>query len=146
MSGANAVPGSGTPWPSFKYVPVRGLMDRHISRWLRTQRKNMRGFFASQGLTVFVDRMDRIRKSNKSMLEKNQMFQGVLNEYSKLVSPGAPPAAAAEAGDPQVPGGAAVAVQPADPVAADASGAREDDGAGVQELASDDGVGLVVEE
>jgi hypothetical protein len=134
-------------WPGFGYVQVPGLANRLISRWLRTQRKNMRRFFVERGLIDLADRMDRIRKSNKGMMEKNRAFQKVLDDYAKLANPaGATPVAAVEASDQQVPGDTAVAVQPAGLVAADSSGSREDDGAGVQELASDDGVGLVVEE
>src|ERR1700677_1313949 len=74
-------------WAEFGYEPVRGLMNRHISRHLRTQRKNMRRFFEERGLFTLVERMNQIRKSRQGMLEKNRMFQGVLNEYQKLVTP-----------------------------------------------------------
>jgi hypothetical protein len=135
MSGANAVPGSGTPWPGFKYVPVRGLMDRHISRWLRTQRKNMRGFFASQGLTDLVLRMDAIKRSNAGMMEKNRRFQEILNEYSRRATP----QPAAQTADPQAEGSPGVAVHApgaatgAEPVVGAGSG--PDAGSGVPGVA-----------
>ena len=74
-------------WPSFGYEPVPGLANRHISRYLRTQRKNMRRFFAERGLYVLLDRMDQIRNSRQGMLAKNRMFQEVLNSYAKLTTP-----------------------------------------------------------
>jgi hypothetical protein len=74
-------------WAEFGYVPVRGLANRHISRYLRTQRKNMRRFFQERGLYTLLDRMNQIRRSRQGMLAKNLMFQEVLNEYSKLVTP-----------------------------------------------------------
>ena len=75
------------PWSGFKYEPVRGLRDRLISRYLRGQRKNMRRFFTERGLLEFTDRMDRIRKSRQGVMAKNRMFQGVLDDYAKLVNP-----------------------------------------------------------
>src|SRR5208337_747150 len=74
-------------WPGFNYEPVPGLMNRHISRYLRTQRKNMLRFFQERGLYVLADRMSQIRKSKQGMMAKNRMFQEVLNDYSKLVTP-----------------------------------------------------------
>jgi hypothetical protein len=97
-----------TRWPTFKYEPVPGLANRHISRYLRTQRKSMRRFFAERGLYVFLDRMDQIRKSRQGMMAKNRMFQKVLNDYSKLVtptvSPSVPGSVLPEANDTQGPG------------------------------------------
>ena len=74
-------------WAEFGYEPVRGLTNRLISRYLRTQRKNMRRFFEERGLFTFADRMNQIRKSRQGMLEKNRMFQQVLNSYAKLSQP-----------------------------------------------------------
>lgn len=81
-----------TRWPTFKYEPVPGLANRHISRYLRTQRKNMRRLFEERGLYVFADRMNQIRKSRQGMIAKNRMFQEVLNDYAKLTTPTAAPA------------------------------------------------------
>jgi hypothetical protein len=69
-------------WAKFGYEPVRGLANRHISRYLRTQRKNMRRFFQERGLYTLLDRMNQIRKSKQGMIPKNQMFQEVLNSYA----------------------------------------------------------------
>jgi len=75
-------------WPSFPhYVQVPGLANRIIARYLRTQRKNMRRFFAERGLFALADRMSQIRKSKQGMMAKNKMFQGVLDDYSRLVNP-----------------------------------------------------------
>jgi hypothetical protein len=79
-----------TRWTSFGYIQVPGLANRLISRYLRTQRKNMRRFFQERGMYVLADRMNQIRKSRQGMLAKNQMFQQVLNEYSKLVTSSVP--------------------------------------------------------
>ncbi len=74
-------------WPGFGYEPVRGLANRHISRYLRTQRKNMRRFFQERGLFALADRMDQIRNSRQGMLAKNRMFQEVLDLYAQQSMP-----------------------------------------------------------
>lgn len=74
-------------WAEFGYEQVRGLANRHISRYLRTQRKNMRRFFQERGLYTLAERMNQIRSSRQGMLAKNLMFQAVLNDYAKLSSP-----------------------------------------------------------
>jgi hypothetical protein len=76
-----------TRWPTFGYVQVPGLANRLISRYLRTQRKNMLRFFQERGLYALADRMKQIRNSRQGMLAKNRYFQEVLNEYSKLANP-----------------------------------------------------------
>jgi hypothetical protein len=100
-------------WPGFKYEQVPGLANRLISRYLRTQRKNMRRFFEERGLYTLLDRMNQIRKSRQGMLAKNRIFQDVLNEYSKLVNP------SVTNSDPTTPAGVPnVVVQPETPVIA----------------------------
>jgi hypothetical protein len=74
-------------WAEFKYEPVGPIIMKLMGRYLRTQRKNMRRFFAERGLYTLADRMSQIRKSRQGMLAKNRMFQEVLNEYSKLANP-----------------------------------------------------------
>jgi hypothetical protein len=74
-------------WPSFGYIQVPGLANRLISRYLRTQRKNMLRFFQERGLYALAERMKQIRNSRQGMLAKNRYFQQVLNEYSKLATP-----------------------------------------------------------
>ena len=76
-----------TPFFSMGYEPVPGLMNRLISRYLRTQRKNMLRFFQERNMFALADRMNQIRKSRQPMLAKNRMFQEVLNEYSRLANP-----------------------------------------------------------
>ena len=76
-----------TRWPSFGYVQVPGLANRLISRYLRTQRKNMLRFFQDRGLYTLANRMRQIRNSKQGMLAKNRMFQNVLTEYAKLTNP-----------------------------------------------------------
>src|SRR5271155_2578785 len=75
-----------TPFASMGYQPVGAVMNKLIARYLRTQRKNMRRFFAERGLYVLLDRMNQIRNSRQGMLAKNRYFQECLNEYSKLVT------------------------------------------------------------
>jgi hypothetical protein len=75
-----------TRWPSFGYVQVPGLANRLISRYLRTQRKNMLRFFQDRGLYTLANRMKQIRNSKQGMLAKNRYFQEVLNEYAKLTN------------------------------------------------------------
>lgn len=74
-------------WAEFGYEQVRGLANRHISRYLRTQRKNMRRFFQERGLYTLAERMNQIRNSRQGMLAKNLMFQQVLDSYAKLTTP-----------------------------------------------------------
>ena len=132
------------PWSGFKYEQVPGLANRHIARWLRYQRRNMLRFFLANNLTDLADRLSRIRKSNKGMMEKNRAFQKVLDDYSKLVNPGAAPVAAAEADAVQVQGNGGVGVLRDADAPADADGGRGDDGSGVPGVEAQDGV--VVEE
>jgi hypothetical protein len=70
------------PWSGFKYQPVRGLTDRRIARYLRTQRKNMRRFFAERGMFDELEQMERIRKSRQGTVAKNEMFREVLDQYA----------------------------------------------------------------
>jgi hypothetical protein len=132
-------------WPGFKYVPVRGLMNRHISRYLRIQRKNMRRFFNERGFSHLAMRLDQIRKSRQGMLAKNRMFQEVLNEYAKAMAPpgaAAVPVPAPEAGDPKDAGSTALDMQPAPDVGARiTSGPRDDAGAGISIVGEEDGGG-----
>jgi len=151
------------PWSGFKYEPVRGLRDRLISRYLRGQRKNMRRFFTERGLLEFTDRMDRIRKSRQGMIAKNRMFQGVLDDYAKLVNPqpvsegsgeGTPSPSATEATPVDANPNADVGVhdQVGRPVeghghAVEADRVRPDTGGSVPSVApSDSGAGFVIEE
>lgn len=136
-------------WPGFKYEPVRGLMGRHISRYLRIQRKNMRRFFTERGMFDLAERLNVIRKdSAMGMLEKNRKFQEILNEYSQRTAPQPATKAADQQGE-----GAAGVVLPgdgvpntdghaADPVRDD----RSDAGAGVPTVAGQDADVTVIEE
>jgi hypothetical protein len=75
------------PWEGFGYEPVGAITNKLIARYLRTQRKNMRRFFEERGLFTLAERMNQIRKSRQGMLEKNRLFQGVLNDYAALSAP-----------------------------------------------------------
>jgi len=75
------------PWAGMGYEPVGAIVNKLLARYLRTQRKNMRRFFADRGLFALADRMNQIRNSRQGMLAKNRMFQKVLNEYSALANP-----------------------------------------------------------
>ncbi len=78
------------PFASLGYEPVPAIVNQLLSRYLRTQRKNMRRFFLERGLFTLADRMNQIRKSRQSMMAKNSMFQKVLNDYAKLSTPSIP--------------------------------------------------------
>jgi hypothetical protein len=78
------------PWSEFKYEPVGPVVHKLLARYLRTQRKNMLRFFQERGLYSLANRMRQIRNSKQGMMAKNQMFQEVLNEYSKLATPANP--------------------------------------------------------
>lgn len=131
-------------WPGFGYVQVPGLANRLIARYLRAQRKNMRAFFAAQGLTDLFLRMESIRKSNKGMLAKNRDFQKVLDDYSKLVSPGTATSPAGEADDQQ--GGERAVGVPGEGHLSVASGTRSDASEGVSGLEEQSDAGAVIEE
>jgi hypothetical protein len=75
------------PWEGFGYEAVGAITNKLIARYLRAQRKNMRRFFEERGLFIFADRMKQIRNSRQGMLEKNRMFQKVLNDYAALSAP-----------------------------------------------------------
>lgn len=142
-------------WRGFKYQPVPGLANRHISRYLRGQRRNMLRFFTERGLLDLTERMYQIRKSRQGMLAKNRMFQEVLNEYVGQVSPrvGAttperdgsqetPPIETA----PGVPAQSLV-VLPETVLAGESSGDGNNNDGGVPAVASADGADeLVIEE
>lgn len=74
-------------WAELGYEQVPGLANRHISRYLRTQRKNMLRFFQERGFYELAERMKQIRNSRQGMLAKNRYFQEVLNDYAKLSTP-----------------------------------------------------------
>lgn len=136
-------------WPGFKYEQVRGLVDRHIARYLRTQRKNMARFFAERGLMDLAYRMRQIRDSRTGMLAKNRQFQKVLNDYAKLVTPaGEAPATVSEAPPDQIAGSPDVEVQNTDiPPAVSVVGDSQSDGPGkydegsIHIVESEDGIG-----
>jgi hypothetical protein len=136
-----------TPWPGFKYQQVPGLANRHIARWLRTQRKTMARLFASRGMYDLVERMQRIRLSRQGMMAKNRMFQEVLDAYARATAPAVPETA-------HVPQEGALDLH--DRAALEGSlrgsGARTADGLGphdagsVQPVAREDGSEPVIEE
>src|SRR6266853_1203440 len=90
-----------TPWVGFGYAPVRGLVDRKIARFLRTQRKNMRRFFQERGHLDLYAQLDSLRKDpTRTFMQKNTTFQRILNEHIARTVPAAdaaPSAAAVEA-------------------------------------------------
>jgi hypothetical protein len=76
-----------TPFASMGYQPVGPVVNKLLARYLRTQRKNMRRFFAERGLFDLSERMNQIRNSKQGMIPKNRMFQDVLNRYARLTTP-----------------------------------------------------------
>lgn len=141
-----SIPQPKHPWETLGYQPVRGLMDRIVSRYLRGQRKNMERFFRERGLLDSAERMRQIRLSRQGMLAKNRMFQEVLNDYTKLVTPnpvvGASTPAAPETKD--LPQERSLALQDSDGSVSDGPG--PDTGGSVPEMASPAGAGVVIEE
>lgn len=133
---------SPKPWSGLQYQQVTGLSNRLIARWLRTQRKNMRRFFAERGLFDELEQMERILKSRQGMMAKNQMFQEVLDAYAKRASPRPSVEAAHREGQ----GSTDVVVRVSDGTTADAGGSRPYAVGSVPELAGDDSSGPVIEE
>ncbi len=76
-----------TPFASLGYEPVGPIVNRLLTRYLRTQRKNMKRFFEDRGLFDLANRMKQIRNSRQGMIAKNRYFQQVLNEYAQLTTP-----------------------------------------------------------
>jgi hypothetical protein len=73
-----------TPWAGFKYQPIPALVNRHVARFLRTQRKNIRRFFAERGHVDLYGQLEELRKNPKlDFRAKNRIFQRVLNEHIK---------------------------------------------------------------
>jgi hypothetical protein len=113
-----------TRWPGFKYEQVPGLANRLIARYLRYQRKNMIRFFTERGLVDLAERMRQIKNSRQGMMAKNRMFQEVLNEYARQVSPqlastesaGKPGESQSGSGPSEAVDGEAAAGVPAQPV------------------------------
>jgi len=138
-------------WQALGYQQVPGLANRYIARYLRHHRKSMRRFFQERGMLEFQERMEWIRKSRQGMMAKNRMFQGVLDDYARLVSPavsgasGAAQEPAAEAADPATLRD--VAVQPLPAGGDDTVRDGADAAAGVSPVAGEDaGSGVVIEE
>jgi hypothetical protein len=138
-------------WQSLGYEQVPGLANRHIARYLRMHRKTMLRFFQERGFPEYAERMAQIRLSRQGMMAKNRMFQEVLDDYARMVSPPVP----GEGGAPQesAPEAALAAtersvdLQPEPMEQPVPSGPRDDAGAGVHDVAHQgDGSGMVIEE
>jgi hypothetical protein len=133
-------------WTGLDYQQVPGLANRIISRYLRSQRKNMLRFFTERGMFDLAERMRRIKLSRQGMLAKNQMFQKVLNEYSERVTPkgteATPPLTERNLvlSDPH-----RAAPESASEHTELDDGVRSDAGRGVSAVASEDG-GMLIEE
>ena len=144
-----------TPWAGFGYAPVRGLVDRHVARFLRTQRKTMRRFFQERGHLDLFAQLDDLRKNSaRDFRSKNTTFQRILNEYisranpvpvqTAAVDPIAEAASTIEARGVVVPAAGPVASSPdIDP---QPSGDGADAISGVSEVAGAAGDGVVIEE
>jgi len=134
-----------TPWAGFGYEPVRGLVDHHVARFLRTQRKNMRRFFQERGhLDLFAQLDELCKDPTRNFMSKNTGFQRILNEY---IARTAPPVA--EAASSMEPGNVVVPDAGADESSTDtlhSCGGRSDAGDNVPEVAQSDDAGIVIEE
>lgn len=139
------------PWAGFRYAPVRGLVDRQIARFLRTQRKNMRRFFLERGHLDLFAQLDELRKEpHRDFRQKNVTFQRILNEHIARSVPDAKavPGAVTEAEAPvdRERGGVDLPAGPRPAI--DSVGDRPDAGVRVPELAAENvgGDGVVIEE
>lgn len=125
-------------WSGLGYEPVPGLVNRHISRYLRTQRKNMRAFFAERGFFEYLERLEAIRKNPRlGMITKNRQFKRILDDYAAQVTAQRTPVAAPEAALVAEAGG--VALRPEEPTDGGVNGAGPDAAPGVLEVAQPDG-------
>jgi hypothetical protein len=131
-----------TPWAGFKYQPVPGLMNRHIARFLRRERKRMRRNFLERGFVDLYLQLEEIRRdSTQGFMQKNRRFQRVMNEYIASVSKHAAPA---NLEDPVGAVGVPAVLEPAVvPVRQGNGSGRQPDG-GVYGLASADAADSVV--
>jgi hypothetical protein len=72
----------------FGYQPVPGLMNRHISRFLRAQRKNIRRVLAERGFVDLLAQMEELKRdSRRGFMAKNKIFQRIMNEYIARTTP-----------------------------------------------------------
>jgi hypothetical protein len=122
-------------WPGFKYEPVPGLSERHVARFLRTQRKNMRRVFAAKGAMDLAAQLDALRRDpTRDGTQKNQAFQRILNEHITRATP----QPAAKADDPQAEGHAGLGLHVPGTTGQPDQGAGTDTGGGVLGLAERD--------
>lgn len=79
-------------WRGLSYEPVRGLADRLVARWLRSQRKNIRRTFWERGHVDLAQQLEQLKQNpRQAALEKNRRFQEIMNEYIARVSSQAAP-------------------------------------------------------
>lgn len=131
-------------WGALGYEPVRGLSERLISRYLRSQRRQLARFFAANGYVDLHARLMEIKYSRQGMMAKNRMFQQVMNEYVARMAP--PPKA--EASLQPVPAIVGVRDEPqpvADKPVEGGVGVGANDAGGVQPVAGADAQ-VVIEE
>ena len=84
---------SAQRWGGFKYEPVRGLADRLVARWLRSQRKNIRRTLWERGHVDLAQQLEQLKQNpRQGALEKNRRFQEIMNEYVSRVSSQTAPA------------------------------------------------------
>jgi hypothetical protein len=130
-------------WAALGYQQVPGLANRLISRYLRTQRRNLTRFFVERGMIDLAERMRQIKHSRQGMLAKNQMFQKVMSDYAERVTPRAKTEPTTEATHLETEGCNLLGVPPSGG-STEPSGDRPDAGSSVPEL--DSGAGVVIEE
>lgn len=136
-----------TGWPGLKYVPVFPVMMKLFRRKHRDGRKRMMRFFLEHGMSDMYVRAKALHDDpslNGSV--KMKIYQGIENDYIKLVSAGTPTAAVPETkdtvdsgrngtGDVDVPAPAVSLQAPvSDAGAVDHSGSGKLDGVGVSGL------------
>jgi len=108
-------PAKITGWPGLKYVPVFPVVMRIFRRKHRDGRKRMMRFFLEHGMSDLYVRAKALHDDpslNGSV--KMKIYQGIENDYIKLVTAGTPsgaPASVPETNDPQAAGSAGVELQ-----------------------------------
>ena len=74
-------------WRGLSYEPVRGLADRLVARWLRSQRKSIRRTLWERGHVDLAQQLEQLKQNpRQGALEKNRHFQEIMNEYISRVS------------------------------------------------------------
>lgn len=74
-------------WAGFKYVEVRGIIERVQRRALRAQRKALLRMFTERGQLPFMARTRALRDNSRLWCDRKiAQFQRIYDDYVKFVT------------------------------------------------------------